>query len=287
MTPQLQPLPCYLNGQFTTIDKAQISPMDRGFIFGDGIYEVVPIYNSRPFGMDDHLSRLEGSLAETRIKNPHPRAEWKAMFSKLAAACEPNKAYLIYLQVTRGVAMRDHVMTEGISPTVFAFIQEIKPLSQAARDHGVACVSADDFRWTKAHLKSTSLLGAVFSRQISYDAGCVETVMFRGEVLSEASSSNVWVIKNGKVMGAKSDSRVLRGIRYGVLAQLCSKLGLSYELRDIQRHEVLAADELLLSSATKEVLAITTLDGKPVGGGKPGPVYQALYQTYQEMKAQA
>ncbi len=176
-------------------------------------------------------------------------------------------------------------MPADIAPTVFVMVSEMKLATPAQREHGVACVTADDFRWEKAHIKSTSLLGAVFARQISVDAGAVETVMFRGDHLSEAASSNVWVVKHGVVMGPPKDNLVLEGIRFGLLEELCRAQGLRFELRPITRAEVLDADELLLSSATKEVLPITRLDGKPVGQGVPGPIYQRLYAAYQQAVA--
>ena len=148
----------------------------------------------------------------------------------------------------------------------------------------MACVTADDFRWQKAHIKSISLLGAVFARQISFEQGALETVMFRDGLLSEAAASNVWVVKNGTVMGPPKNNLVLEGIRYGAVEELCRQQGIAFELRPITRAEVLAADELMLSSATKEVLPITTLDGQPVGTGQPGPVYQKLYAAYQRDK---
>ena len=288
---QLPPLPCYLNGEFTELHNAKISVMDRGFIFGDGIYEVVPVYGGRPFRFDQHMARLERSLAELRIANPMSRSEWAAIASKLIAdyaqstgAGGQNGDQLIYIQVTRGVAMRDHVMPENITPTVFVMSNKMSVPSEAVRQQGVACVSADDFRWEKAHIKSTSLLGAVFSRQISFDAGATETVMFRDGYLSEAAASNVWVVKNGKLLGTPKDKLVLEGIRYGLIEELCQQQGIGFELRRISRAEVLQADELLLSSASKEVLAITTLDGQPVGNGRPGPVGERLYTGYQLAK---
>jgi D-alanine transaminase len=195
-----------------------------------------------------------------------------------------SQNWLIYLQVTRGVALRDHVMPKDIEPTVFMMRSPLPMPSAAQREQGVACVTADDFRWQKAHIKSTSLLGSVFARQISFDAGVTETVMFRGDYLSEASSSNVWVVKDGAVIGVPKDHLVLEGIRFGLIEEICKAQGIPFVLRRISRAEVLAADELLLSSATKEVLAITKLDGKPVGRGLPGPVYQRLYAGYQAAK---
>ncbi len=303
----LPPLPCYLNGEFTRLPDAKISVMDRGFIFGDGVYEVVPVYGGVPFRFEHHMVRLERSLAELRIKPPQTRAEWRtiamqlianysyymlasAQFSieKIKTPLDTPPDQLIYIQITRGVAMRDHVMPQNITPTVFAMTNALKQPSAEAREHGVVCVSADDFRWEKGHIKATSLLGAVFARQISFDADAVETLMFRDGFLTEAAASNVWVVKNGKVFGSPKDNFVLEGIRYGLFDEICREIGVDFELRHITREEVLNADELLLSSATKEILAITRLDGQAVGSvdhrGKPGPIYKKLYIAYQVAK---
>ena len=290
----LPSLPCYLNGEFTELPNAKVSVMDRGFIFGDGVYEVVPVYAGQPFRFEQHMARLDRSLSELRIANPLSKAQWAGIagqlitaYAKSVGANTQDTDQLIYIQITRGVAMRDHVMTQGMAPTVFVMSNAMKPVPPAQRSSGVTCVTADDFRWEKAHIKSTSLLGAVFARQISFDAGAMETVMFRHGFLSEAAASNVWVVKDGKVLGVPKDHLVLEGIRFGLIEEICHARGIGFELRRISRDEVLNADELLLSSATKEVLAITTLDGKPVGTGKPGPVYAALYAGYQAAKAQA
>ena len=287
--------PCYLNGEFSTLRDAKISVMDRGFIFGDGIYEVVPAYAGKLFRFEQHMARLNRSLTELRIANPMTAAQWReiarkliADFAESTATPAENGNQIIYIQVSRGVAMRDHPMPPGLTPTVFIMVNPMKLPSEQQRAQGVACVSAGDFRWEKAHIKSTSLLGAVFSRQISVDAGALETVMFRGDYLSEGAASNVWVVKDGKVMGPPRDHLVLEGIRYSLIEQICRAAGIDFELRRISRAEVLDADELLLSSATKEVLPITLLDGQPVGQGQPGPVYAKLYAAYQQaIKEQA
>ena len=297
---ELPPLPCYLNGEYTRLPDARISVMDRGFIFGDGIYEVVPVYGGRLFCFDQHMARLERSLAEVRIPNPHTLEQWHLITSKLIANFDRSTLgdgqsgasnpldLLIYIQITRGVALRDHVMPTDITPTVFAMASAMKLPTPQQRAQGVACVSTDDFRWKKAHIKSVSLLGAVFARQISADVGAVETVMFRDGFLSEAAASNVWVVKDGTVMGPPKDHLVLEGIRYGLIEAFCRDQAIPFALRRISRDEVVEADELLLSSATKEVLPITTLDGLPVGRGegrgRPGPVYALLYQAYQQAK---
>lgn len=282
MTSALPDALCFLDGDYTALKDARISVLDRGFIFGDGVYEVLPAYGGRIFRFTEHMDRLDRSLAELRIRNPHTRDEWLAIARRLIADRQAAglSNQLIYLQVTRGVALRDHVMPPDLTPTVFVMASEMKLASAAQRAQGVACVTADDFRWQKAHIKSTSLLGSVFARQISADAGAVETVMFRDGMLSEAAASNVWVVKNGVVMGPPRDHLVLEGIRYGLIESICRDAGIPFQLRRIPRAEVLAADELLLSSATKEVLPVTQLDGRPVGNGQPGPVGARLHQAY-------
>jgi D-alanine transaminase len=282
--------PCYLNGAYTPLCDAKISVMDRGFIFGDGVYEVVPVYAGRLFRFEEHMARLDRSLAELRIANPRTRDQWRDIATTLVAShahhtsangqksLNPN--HLVYIQITRGVALRDHAMPQNITPTVFAMATQMNLPNATQRSQGVACVTADDFRWEKAHIKSTSLLGAVFARQIGVDAGATETVMFRNGYLSEAASSNVWLVKDGSLIGPPKDHLVLEGIRFGLMEEICRAQGIPFALRRITREEVLHADELLLTSATKEVLAITTLDGQPVGNGLPGPVYTQLYAGY-------
>jgi D-alanine transaminase len=287
----LPDLPCFLNGEFTRLREAKISVMDRGFVFGDGVYEVVPAYAGRPFRFEHHMARLDRSLGELRIANPMSPAQWRELvdrlladFAKVLAQPAAQTDQLVYLQVTRGVAMRDHAMLPGLTPTVFAMSNRITPPSAADRANGVACVTADDFRWKKAHIKSVSLLGSVMARQISVDAGASETVMFRDGFLSEAASANVWVASGASVLGPPKDNLVLEGIRYGLIEELCRAAGIGFALRRVTRDEVFAADELLLSNASKEIVAVTTLDGKPIGTGRPGPIYEKLYAGYQRAK---
>ena len=287
----LPALPCYLNGDFTTLDQAKVSVMDRGFIFGDGVYEVVPVYAGKPFRFPQHMARLSRSLAELRIENPLGANEWRALVDRLVGAYAGTLGkpaaetdQLVYIQVTRGVAMRDHAMLPGLTPTVFATSNKITPPSAADRAAGVRCVTADDFRWKKAHIKSVSLLGAVMSRQLSVDEGAAETIMFRDGFLSEGAAANVWVVKDGVVLGAPKDNLVLEGIRYGLIEQLCAQAGLAFELRRITRDEVFAADELVLSNASKELLPVTRLDDRAIGNGRPGPIYEKLYAGYQRAK---
>ncbi len=283
----LQDTLCHLNGKLLPLREAKVSVLDRGFIFGDGVYDVVPVYGRHLFRFDEHMARLGRSLAKLRIANPHPRDAWLALARELIAA-QPAEDQLLYIEVTRGVAPRDHVMPEGLTPTVFVMTSPMKPPSADARRHGVACITARDFRWERADIKSISLLGNVLARQMSADRGAVETVMFRDGWLTEASASNVWMVHEGALLGPPKSEHVLEGIRYDLLAELCEEQGIAYNLRPISEADVFAADELLLSSATKEILPITRLDGEPVGHGamrgKPGPVYGRLYEAYQRAK---
>ncbi|TFY96287.1 D-amino acid aminotransferase [Ramlibacter rhizophilus] len=258
--------------------------MDRGFIFGDGVYEVVPLYGGRPFRFAEHMARLRRSLAAVRIPSPLPPEEWLSVIERLARSLPDERDLLAYLQVTRGVALRDHAMPKDIEPTVFAMVSRFNPVPEPARRDGVRCVTAADFRWEKANIKSTSLLGSVMARQISVDAGAAETIMFRHGYLSEAAASNVWIVRGGTVMGPPPDHLLLEGIRYGLIESLCREAGIAFELRRISLSEVFRADEVFLSSATREVLAVTRLDGQAIGSGRPGPIYDKLYALYQRAK---
>jgi len=287
----MQDLPdtlCYLNGDYTPLNLAKVSVLDRGFLFGDGIYEVVPVYARSVFRFEEHMARLDRSLAKVRIANPHTTAEWLARCRKLIDA-HPADNQLLYLQVTRGVALRDHVMPAGIKPTVFMMTSALKPPSAEQRHRGVACTTARDFRWERGDIKSISLLGNVLARQMSADHGAAETILFRDGFLTEAASCNVWVVHEGAVLGPPMSEHLLEGIRFELIRELCEEEGIAFNLRPISEGEVVAADELMLSSATKEVLPVTTLDGESVGHGalrgKPGPVYARLYAAYQRAKA--
>jgi D-alanine transaminase len=278
---------CFLNGEFLPLAEARVPVLDRGFIFGDGIYEVAPVYGRRLFRFDEHLARLNRSLSKLRIPNPATRDEWLARCRALVAD-RPEEDQVVYIQVTRGVAPRDHVMPQGITPTVFMMSNPLKPASPEQRHKGVACTTARDFRWERGDIKSTSLLGNVLARQMSADHGALETIMFRDGFLTEAAASNVWIAHEGALLGPPKSDHVLEGIRVELLRELCADAGVAYNLRPIAEADVRSADEVMLSSATKEILAVTTLDGEAVGHGagrgKPGPVYARLFEAYQRAK---
>jgi len=277
----------HFNGKLLPLDEIHVSPLDRGFIFGDGVYEVIPVYAGAPLRAREHFERLQRSMDEIGLRNPHSVDEWIALTQELLAHHPGNQS--VYIQVTRGApTKRDHVIPKGLQPTVFMMCYPLASPSREAIENGVACITARDFRWEHADIKSTSLLGNVLARQMSADRGAVETIMFRNGVLTEASASNVWVVHEGAVLGPPKSERVLEGIRYELLRELCEEEGIAYNLRAISEAELLAADELMLSSATKEVLPVTQLDGEPVGHGalrgKPGPVYARLHEAYQRAK---
>jgi D-alanine transaminase len=282
-----------LNGASVRLSQARVPVLDRGFIFGDGVYEVVPVYGAaggarKPFRFEHHLARLARSLAKIRIDNPFDVAGWHLLVKQvLDANPDPHGAdLLVYIQVTRGVAKRAHAFPQDIAPTVFVMPSRMQLPSPAAREHGVAAVSAPDERWLHCDIKSVSLLGNVLMAQHAVENDAAETIQLRDGWLTEASSSNVWVVKNGRLIAPVPDNRILEGIRYGLIHELVKRAGVPLELRGVREHELREADEIMLSSATKEVLPVTTLDGKAVGEGRPGPVYTKLYAAYQWAKAE-
>lgn len=273
----------FLNGEILPIEQAKIPVLDRGFIFGDGIYELVPVYSRVPFRLDEHLNRLERSLREVRIRNPYSRAEWRDVIQRLIAA-QPFEDQGLYFQVTRGVAKRDHAFPQGVEPTVFAMANPLVTPPAALVERGAAARSAVDFRWQRCDVKSISLIGNCLLRQLSADAGEAETILFRDGLLTEASASNVFIVKAGVIQAPPKSNLILPGITYDVVVELARDAGLPLELRDIPEADVRAADELWVTSSSKEILAIVSLDGRPVGDGKPGPVFRRMHALYQEFK---
>jgi len=270
----------YLNGDLLPITEAKISVLDRGFIFGDGIYEVVPVYGGKPFQMAGHLARLARNLAALRIASPFDPADWQSLVYRLIAL-GPQPDCVVYLQVTRGVAKRDHAFPPGaLVPTVFGMASPFTRPTPQAREQGLTAIAIDDERWLHCDIKSISLLGNVLAKQRAIDAGVDEVVQFRDGFLTEGASCNIWVVRDGKLLAPPRNHLILEGIRYGLLAELAQEVGVPFEARTISRQEVQAADELLLTSATREVLPLISLGGQPVGEGQPGPVYARLRAAY-------
>ncbi len=274
----------YLNGQFLALEEAKVSVLDRGFIYGDGVYELVPVYGRRPYRLPQHLARLQRSLDGIRLRNPHSDAEWEAIIGELIGRM-PFADQGVYFQITRGVAKRDHAFPAGVAPTVFMMSNPLALPSREQVERGVAVITAVDERWLHCDLKTISLLGNVLARQLAVDAGATETVLFRNGFLTEASASNVLIVRDGVIVAPPKDNQILPGITYDAAFELARKGGLAIEMRPVAKDETLAADEMWLSSSTKEVLAVTALDGRPFGGGKPGPVFKKVYALFQSSKA--
>ena len=273
----------FLNGKLVPLEQASVSVLDRGFIFGDGVYELVPVYSRVPFRLDEHLERLERSLAAVAIRNPYSRAQWRAHVHALVDA-QSYEDQAVYFQVTRGVAKRDHAFPKDAEPTVFMMANPLVNPPQAQVEAGAAAVSAPDFRWLRCDIKSISLIGNVLLRQLSAQAGAAETILFREGELTEASASNVFIVKGGVIAAPPKSGLILPGITYDVVVELARANGMPLELREVTEAEVRAADEIWVTSSSKEVLAIVSLDGKPVGDGRPGAVFWRMYRLYQEFK---
>jgi D-alanine transaminase len=273
----------FLNGKLLPIEEAKIPVLDRGFIFGDGVYELVPVYSRVAFRLDEHLARLERSLAETKIRNPYSRAQWRDIIYRLVDA-QPFDDQGVYFQVTRGVAKRDHSFPKDAEPTVFMMSNPLVTPPRELVQKGGTAVSAQDNRWLRCDIKSISLIGNCLLRQLSAEAGAVETILFRDGKLTEASASNVFVVKRGVILSPPKSNLILPGITYDVVAELARANGVPLEFREVSEAEVRAADEIWVTSSSKEVLPVVTLDGAKVGDGRPGPVFARMYQLYQEFK---
>jgi D-alanine transaminase len=275
----------YLNGDWMPISEAKVSVLDRGFIFGDGIYEVIPVYHGLPFRMSHHIARLVRSLEKIKIVNPHTTSEWESLIGQIKSH-QDFEDQLIYIQVTRGVAIRGHSFPINTIPTVFMMANQLPVIKKEVREKGVACVSMEDQRWLLCDIKSTSLLGNVLAAQHAVEHCAVETIQWRDGFLTEASSSNVWIIKENVLIGPPLDHCILEGVRVELLKELCVSLQIQFSLRKILKEEAFSADEVLLTSATKEILAVISIDGIIIGNGKPGDIGKALYNAYQLKKIQ-
>ena len=275
----------YLNGQFLPLAEAKVSALDRGFVFGDGVYELIPVYSKKPFRLDEHLRRLQGSLDGIRLRNPHETGVWRELILRLVEL-QDFADQSVYIQVTRGVAPRDHAFPQGVPPTVFMFSQPLVTSTPAQKAAGVCAVSAVDNRWLRCNIKAISLLANILLRQQAVDADCAETVMLRDGFLTEGAASNIFVVKDGVLRAPPPSSLMLTGVTYDVVLELAAAHGIPHEVRAISEAEVRSADELWMTSSTKEIMAIVKLDGVPVGAGVPGPLAQRMDGLYQAFKQQ-
>lgn len=278
----------FLNGRLLPIEQAYIPVLDRGFIFGDGVYEVIPVYSGRPFRLQEHIRRLDQSLVAIRLANPYNAQTWEKLIHELLVpnmACSADYQDIsLYLQVTRGAAPRDHAFPRDVSPTVFMMCSPLVVPSKAQCESGVAAISASDIRWDRCDIKAVSLLANVLLRQLAVDAGAVETVLFRDGILTEGAVSNIFAVENGVILAPPKDRHMLPGITYDLILELADTNDIPLEVGYFAEARIRAADELWTTSSAREVLAITTLDGQPVGSGRPGPVFWRMHGIYQEYK---
>ncbi|MDH3369739.1 MAG: D-amino-acid transaminase [Gammaproteobacteria bacterium] len=273
----------YLNGQFVPPGQAKVSVFDRGFIFGDGVYEVIPVFGGRMFRLPHHLSRLEASLAAIRLRNPHSTKEWKSILSQLLDG-HANADQSIYLQITRGVAPRDHAFPTNVTPTVFAYAQPLNYSPAAQLVEGVAAVTAEDIRWQRCDIKAIALLANALLRQQAIEQQAAEAILIREGVVTEGAASNIFFVKDDRLVTPPKGPFILPGITRDLVVEIARANGIICDEQPIKTEMLRSADELWLTSSTKEILPITRLDGKPVGRGKPGAMHAKLFALYKEYK---
>ncbi len=277
------PLPiCYLNGTYLPLTEARVSPLDRAFLFGDAVYEVLPLYASRPFRLREHIERLNRSLAGIRMPAPLSHTDWAELCRELISRNSASDGYL-YLQVTRGAEFgRNHAWPEGMKPTLFAYISALDPVPSSFLEQGVAAVTAADTRWARRDIKSTALLANILLKKLAVDGGAFETIMLEQGELTEGSSTTVHVIKDGVIYTPPNGHHILPGTTRDVVGELAARLKLRSESRRITESELRAADEIWLAFATRGVLPVTKLDDTAVGSGKPGPLFKLVSAAFVE-----
>ena len=273
----------YLNGDFMPIEEARIPVLDRGFIFGDGVYEIIPVYSRRPFRLAEHLRRLQHSLDGIRLANPHDDATWTRLLLRLVELNRTDDQSL-YMHVTRGPAKRDHAFPKTITPTVFLMSNPLTTPPPEQVRSGVSAITATDNRWMRCDIKAIALLPNVLLRQEAVDAGCVEAILLRDGFLTEGAASNIFVVRDGVLLAPPKNHLMLPGITYDVVLELAQADRMPCEVREILETELRHADEVWLTSSTREVLAVTRLDNAIVGNGKPGPMFSRMYARYQDYK---
>ena len=282
-----QPINIYLNGQFLPLAKARISVLDRGFLFGDSVYEVIPAYSGNLFLLEQHLQRLEDSLQAVRMENPLPFERWRSVMEQLLEQ-RPNIDQSIYLQVTRGATTdRNHAIPEGLEPTVFIMASPIPAVDPKQATEGIKAVSLEDIRWHRCNIKATALLANVLLKQQAADEQADEAILIRNGKATEGSASNLFMV-TGNLLTTPPKSRfLLPGITRDLVLELARDNDIDTEEREIDAEELESADEIWLTSSTKEIMPVTNLNGQPVGSGRPGPLFQQLSRLYSAMKEQA
>jgi len=271
----------YLNGEILPIDEAKVPVMDRGFLFGDGVYEVIPVYGGKPLRLKEHLRRLDQSLAAIRMQSPLTDTEWTAIFDRLISGAVDQQ---IYLQVTRGAATkRDHAFPAGIPATVFVMCTPIAPIPL----NGIKAITVDDIRWDRCNIKAITLLANILLRQDAVDQGAAEAILVRDGQVLEGAASNILIVSGGKIITPPKSHTILPGITRDLVLELAHSLNIPTEERHFDVAELKKAEEIWVTSSTREILAIVELDGKPISGGVPGKVWKTLQSAYQDYKQAA
>lgn len=273
----------YLNGEFLPLEEARVSVTDRGFIFGDGVYEVIPVYGGHLFRLEQHLQRLARSLAAIRLEDPLTAAQWRGCLQELVARNGGGDQSL-YIQLTRGAAPRDHAFPQDVAPTVYAACSPLKPMAAEVARQGVAAITVDDIRWQRCDIKAITLLANILLRQQAVEQGAVEAILVRNSHVTEGAASNLFLVKNGFVMTPPKGPYLLPGITRDLILELAAAQGIPYREADITPMALQAADEIWLTSSTREILPVTRLDERPVGDGRPGPLWQRMLALYQDYK---
>ena len=273
----------YLNGEFLTADQAKVSVFDRGFLLGDGVYEVIPVYAGNSFELEGHLTRLQASLDGVRMQNPHSDSEWQILIEKLIELNGGGDQSL-YLQVTRGVAPRDHIFPEGVTPTAFAMSNPLQAVPEKYKTKGAAAITLDDIRWQNCNIKAITLLPNSLLKQQAHEVGALEALLIRDGYLTEGAASNAYVVIDGTIYTAPKDEKVLPGITRDVVIDIAKSNNIPLQEQAVTEQQLRAADEIWISSSTKEVVPITLLDNKAVANGVPGPIWQKMDALYQQYK---
>jgi D-alanine transaminase len=281
------PLPiCYLNGRQLPVTEARISPFDRGFLYSDGVYELMPVYGGRPFRFEAHRERLTRSLNEISMRDPHTPGEWHGILGDLITANGGGDQY-VYWQVTRGAENgRNHAPLPDIPRTVFAFCAPLPVTPPSVFESGASCVTANDTRWARCDIKSVSLLANVLLRQLSAETNAAETILLRDGDMMEASSSAVHVVIDGEIRTPPRSQKILPGTTRNVMEEMATRTGIPFRSTRVSEAELRGAAEVWISSATREVQPVTTLDGRPIGTGKPGPLWRRVYDAFQRYKSE-
>lgn len=265
------------------LDECKVSPLDRGFIFGDGIYELLPVYKNKPFYLEQHLQRLQRSMAEIQIDNPYSLAEWQSLIENLIQQAELEDL-AIYIQVTRGEAPRDHIFPQSTQSTVFAMANPLPEISDQQLQNGVELITCDDIRWQRCDIKVISLLANILAKQEAKQASAVEAIMVRDDHALEGAASNLFVVRDGIVFTHPKDNLILPGITRDFVLELLQELDIECKQQAIPKKWLYSSDELWITSSTKELLAATKIDQKVIADGKPGKCWKKIYDLYQQRK---